>query len=371
MRILCSTTPMEGVFAPVLPLLRSRTGDDVLVATGPDLVDRVRSAGLTAVAAGPAAPAAAARAMTDPMFTAGSEPWRIGAVMFSRVMAPEKLPALTAIADDFAPDVILHPPVDLAAPLLAARRGIPSITYGTGLLLEPELVSAMARWVAPLWTDSGLSPDTHAGLYRHRYLNPVPASLQPDLGPASACASQIRPAVPGSTDDLPPWASQLGDRPVIYVSLGTIPIFNQPSFFAPILEALDDVDVIVTIGHTATVDSLGPLPPNIHAENWLSLAAVLPRCDAVVCHSGAGTTLAALSSGLPLVLLPRGADQFPTAAACERAGAAQVITPDRLTADAVRHAVATVLKDDSYRSAARGLQTEINAMPTAATVELP
>jgi UDP:flavonoid glycosyltransferase YjiC (YdhE family) len=238
MRVLCSTTPMEGVFAPVVPLATAlvERGHEVLVATAPDLLDRVRSVGLRAATAGPTAPDAAARALADPEFAAGSQPWRIGAVMFARIMAAQKLPALRALADDFGPDVVLHPPVDLAAPLLAAVLGLPSVTYGTGLVLEPELMATLSGWVAPLWREAGLEPDADAGLYRHRYLNPVPASLQPDLGPAAGCARAIRPSVPGSVhDDLPAWADTLGDRPVVYLSLGTVPIFNQPAFFAPVL----------------------------------------------------------------------------------------------------------------------------------------
>src|SRR4051794_11929510 len=137
MRVLCSTTPMEGVFAPALPLLTElvRAGHEVLVATAPDLVDRVRSTGLPTVVAGPAAPVAAARAVTDRVSAGGRQRWRIGGVMFARIRAREKLPELQKTAAEFRPDLIVQPPVDLAAPIVAATLGIPSITYGTGLLL--------------------------------------------------------------------------------------------------------------------------------------------------------------------------------------------------------------------------------------------
>jgi UDP:flavonoid glycosyltransferase YjiC (YdhE family) len=69
-----------------------------------------------------------------------------------------------------------------------------------------------------------------------------------------------------------------------------------------------------------------------------------------------------------LVLLPRGADQFPTSAACARAGAAEVITPERIDADAVRQAVELILKEDSYRTAAEAVREEIEAMPTPGSV---
>jgi hypothetical protein len=324
---------------------------------------------LTATIAGPTAPDAAARAVRDPEFAAGSQPWRIGAVMFARIMAPEKLPALQRIAEDFAPDLILHPSVDLAAPLLAAQLGIPSITYGTGLPLEPELLGAMAGWVAPLWEANGLAPDEHAGLYQHGYVDPLPPSLAAATPPTRILP--VRPTPPGAADDpLPLWAYRLGARPVVYVSLGTVPIFNKPEFFGPILAGLSDldVDVIVTVGSDTDPAALGPVPKYVHIERWLSLPALLVRCDAVVCHGGAGTTLAALEQGLPLVLLPRGADQFPTSVACGRAGAAEVITPDRISPDAVRDAVEVVLKEDSYRTAAETIRAEIEAMPTPESV---
>ncbi|HEY4022315.1 MAG TPA: glycosyltransferase [Pseudonocardiaceae bacterium] len=371
MRVLCSTTPMEGVFAPVVPIAQALVaqGHSVLIATAAELGDRVRSTGLTATVAGPNAPDAAARATLDPEFAAGRQPWRIGAVMFARIMAPEKLPALQRIAADFAPDLILHPSVDLAAPLLAALLGIPSITYGTGLPLEPDLIAAMAGWVAPLWRANGLEPDEYAGLYRHGYLDPLPPSLSSGVPPTRILP--VRPTPPGAVDDpLPLWAYRLGARPVVYVSLGTVPIFNKPEFFAPILAGLADldVDVIVTVGADTDPAALGPVPRYVHIERWLSLPALLVRCDAVICHGGAGTTLAALAQGLPLVLLPRGADQFPTSAACARAGAGEVITPERIDADAVREAVELILKEDSYRTAAEAVREEVEAMPTPGAV---
>lgn len=373
MRVLVSTTPMEGVFAPVVPLARalSAQGHEVVVATAPQLLPRVRAAGLAGAAAGPNAPEAAAEAVTLPEFASGTQPWRIGAVMFGKVMAPRKLPELRALAAEFEPDLILHAPVDLAAPVLAAQRGVPAITYGTGLLLEPELVEVMAEWVAPLWESAGLPPDRHAGLYRYGYLDPVPRSLQPALGPAAGIARPIRPAVPGEADDeLPDWAGKLGGRPTVYVSLGTVPIFNQPGAFGPLLSGLADLDldVVVTVGTDTDPAAHGPQPGNIHVAQWLSLADILPRCHAVVCHAGAGTTLAALSHGLPLVLTPRGADQFPTAAACRAIGAARVLEPDRVTPAAVHDEVATILADDSYRAGAQRIRAEIERLPDAASV---
>jgi UDP:flavonoid glycosyltransferase YjiC (YdhE family) len=292
--------------------------------------------------------------------------------MFGGVIAPRKLPALRALAQRFDPDLIVHPPVELAGPLLGAERGLPSVTYGFAQPLERPVVAAMAGRVAPLWTAAGLDPDPHAGLYRCRYLDPAPFGLRSDRGPAERIAEPIRPEIPGDpAASLPDRTSALGERPVVYVSLGTVPLFNQPPAFQALLDGLarEDLELIVTVGELNDPAALGEQPANVHVAQWLPLAPLLPRCAAVVCHAGSGTTLAALTAGLPLVLVPKGADQHVNAAACRRAGAARTIAPDQLTPDAVRAAVRAILTPGaSEAAAARRLAAEIAAMPPAAAV---
>ncbi len=376
MRVLCCTPPMEGALGPVLPLARALVegGHELIVATGPDLQDRVAEQGLEAALAGPGAMEGALAAMADPAVgEAGADHHlQFPAAMFGAVIAPAKLPALRELADAFEPDLLLHPPVDLAAPLLAAERELPSVCYGFGHPLEPPMLSAMAARVAPLWSQAGLEPDPHAGLYRHRYLDPCPPGLRGDRGAAEPVAEPIRPEVPGDPEAaLPGWAERLGERPTVYVSLGTVPLFNQPSRFQLLLEHLvrEEVELVVTISDLHDPAALGELPATVHVERWLPLAPLLPRCDAVLCHAGTGTTLAALAAGLPLVLVPDGADQFTNAAACLRAGAARVIEPGEVSAAAVREAVAAVLGGGSgERAAAEMLAAQIAAMPSAAEV---
>ena len=67
--------------------------------------------------------------------------------------------------------------------------------------------------------------------------------------------------------------------------------------------------MLVTIGRAADPAELGPLPANVHVERWVAQASVMPHAAAMVAHGGAGTTLAALTAGVPLVLLPQSADQ--------------------------------------------------------------
>ena len=55
MRVLCSSTPMEGVFMPFVPLGRAllAAGHEVLVATGPDLQSRVAGDGFATAVSRP------------------------------------------------------------------------------------------------------------------------------------------------------------------------------------------------------------------------------------------------------------------------------------------------------------------------------
>jgi UDP:flavonoid glycosyltransferase YjiC (YdhE family) len=70
-----------------------------------------------------------------------------------------------------------------------------------------------------------------------------------------------------------------------------------------------------------------------------------------------------------MVLVPQGADRFDNAPACERAGAARILLPGEVTADAFRDAVRAVLAPhSSERAAARALAAEVASMPSAATV---
>jgi UDP:flavonoid glycosyltransferase YjiC (YdhE family) len=370
-RVLCSSPPMEGVFAPFVPLGRALLADghDVLVATGPDLEARVASEGFTTAVAGSTAMEAAITAMAEPTASGGptGQGAGFGGVMFGSVIAAATLPALHRLADDFAPDLIVHPPVDVAAPLVAAVHDMPSVCYGFGQVPAPDLVAALAHHVAPRWQQTGLEADPQAGIFRGLYLDPCPPSLRDERSARPAMARPMRPEIPGDPNaELPPWIDTLGRRPIVHVSLGTVPFFNQPARFLALLAELakTDVDLVVTVGKLNDPAALGLQPTNVHVERWLSLAALLPHCDAVLCHAGSGTTLAALATGLPLVLVPQGADQFTNAAACERAGVARVLEPDAVTSTAVRDALCAVLDPASpQRHAAARVAAEIAAMP--------
>ena len=101
----------------------------------------------------------------------------------------------------------------------------------------------------------------------------------------------------------------------------------------------------------------------MHVHQFIPKVCCWPRSAAVVTHGGSGTTLGALAFGVPLVLLPQGADQYANAERIVIAGAGLQLLRDELSVDAVRHHLRAVLDDASYRRSAERIQTEIHAMP--------
>lgn len=103
-------------------------------------------------------------------------------------------------------------------------------------------------------------------------------------------------------------------------------------------------------------------------ERYVPQVFVLPHARAVVCHAGYGTTMAALAAGVPMVLIPGGADQPQNAASCERLGVAIVLDRAELTPRIVREAVRRALEEPGYAERARQISREMAALPDAGGV---
>ena len=368
MRIMFSTPPMEGLLGPLLPLMEaaSRGGHQVVAATGGDLEKRVAATGASMRAVGRSPMESAMQAFgIAPTLLEVPEEWRFGAALFGHVIAPVQAEALRALTADWRPDLIVHPPVDIAAPLIAAELGVPSVTCGTGGVPPADLLEALEAAVAPLWQEAAMAQPAFCGLFQHRYLDIFPPSLQHDRGPATPVTMPMRPEMPSqASGDLPSWADTLGARPIVYVSLGTVPLFNQPPEFEPILRGLSqhDVDVVATVGELN--DPAGfDVPGNVVVEQWLPLRTLLNRCAAVVCHGGSGTILSAFAAGLPMVVVPKGADQFVNGRICSQTAAARVLWPDQVTATNVAAEADWLLSADAATAAAE-ISGEIAAMPS-------
>jgi UDP:flavonoid glycosyltransferase YjiC (YdhE family) len=80
-------------------------------------------------------------------------------------------------------------------------------------------------------------------------------------------------------------------------------------------------------------------------------------------HGGSGSVTGALAHGVPMVVLPMGADQPLNAARCEQLGVGIVLDAVVTTSDAVAEAVTAALDDPAYRVAAERIRDEIAGLP--------
>ncbi|HEX6109497.1 MAG TPA: glycosyltransferase [Ktedonobacteraceae bacterium] len=377
MRVLITSISGYGHLQPLLPLAKalSDARHDVAIAIGPELRPRAEAAGFMAFDAGLAVGAAfeqLAEHFPDQEYNrlkpAEILDWYLPH-LFGEIFTHAMLGDLEPLVRSWRPDVILHEIWEFAGPLAAASAGIPSISQTLGLRFDDQLLDSVASAVAPLWEQRGLEPDPAAGLYRSLCLDITPPSFQPYesarhrdvMRPLRPIA---QPPIPGEL--LPQWIERRREVPLVYMTLGTNASTNSDSsMFRSVIDGLGglDVDVLITIGFGSDPASLGPLASNVHVEHYVPQSLLLPHCSAVICHGGAGTTLSSLALGLPLLILPQGADQYVIGDLVLAAGAGLLLAPPDVTSTTVRANVLALLDDPVSQEGARRLQREIAAMP--------
>lgn len=282
---------------------------------------------------------------------------------------PERIiPDLLAICRAWAPDIIVRDTLELGGCVVAEHLDLPHASVEVGIFMSaPWLAQLIGDNLQRLRAGLGLPPDPDlAMLYRYLHLSFVPPGYQDPAVPLPPTAHALRTVIFDRSGDegLPAWVEHLPDQTTVYATLGTA--FNRDAdTVAAILAGLrdDPLTLIVTVGRDQDPAQFGPQPPNVHIERYIPQSLLLPRCDLVVCHGGWNTVLAALSEGLPLVLLPLGADQPQHAARCADLGVGRVVAPDRRTPGAIREAAREVLRAPHYRQRARRLRAEMETLP--------
>jgi UDP:flavonoid glycosyltransferase YjiC (YdhE family) len=370
--MLFTTRPLAGHFEPLVPLAVAarRAGHSVAFATGEPCASRAVDAGFDAFHAGPDEGFRADWAPRFPGFDelVGDEQRRFFLTeIFANLELVPRAEDLEAVVEAWRPQLIVHEVAELAAPLVGSARGIPYADVSYGALIGSSLLRATGEAAAPHWRARGLEPHPTAGLFRHLYVDTCPPGLQSPEIASIAAVQQLRPAAAQIPAAAPPaWLDRLDAPTLVYLTMGTVWNRNL-DVFRLVIEAVRDEDIalVVTIGSQNDPRSLGPRPDNVVVHRYIPQSELLPRCHAVITHGGAGTTLGALAFGLPLLLLPQGADQYANAERVVAAGAGRQLLKGEMAVDAVRSSLRTVLDDGSYRRAAQRIQAEISAMPDA------
>ena len=369
MRALLTCRPLAGHYRPMLPLARAlaEAGHEVAFASGEPVDGEAEAEGFAAFRVGPAGHTAEPVARRVRELAASLPPSQVRSFVFTelfvRVELEPRANDLIDVIENWAPDLVVHDVAEFAAPLVATMVGIPYVEHSFGPAIQNEVIRTAGEATAPFWSSRGLAPDPLGGFYRYLYLDVCPPSLQvPEAVPGAV--QGIRTVETQSAETHLPWLDALRGAPIVYITLGTVYNRNLDVFRA-LLDGLRDeaLNIVVTVGKQNDPAVLGRQPSNIHVHQYIPQELLLPRCAAVVTHGGAGSTLGALAFGLPLLVVPQGADQFYNAERVVAAGAAVRLMPDRLTADSARDGVRMLLRDATFRAAAHRIKNEFDAMP--------
>ena len=363
MRFLFTTIPGSGHFHPLVPTARAlqHRGHHVAFAASPAFASTIEAAGFEAHPAGPAW----LERLSDPVMQQ-----IMAGEFFVDLIRMGMVEGVIRAAKSTGADAIVRGGAELGGLVAGAILDLPVASADTGgdkvygPMMRPGIVRAAA--------EHGLDGERVAAVvFESLRIDRTPPSLETPGYVAPANEINVRPEPFDGGGELPAWFLDLGERPLVYMTLGTVFNGNNVPLFRLIADALADqpFEVVIALGHGIPAEALGEVAGNIRVGGYLPQNRILERAGAVVCHGGYGTVTAALGAGLPLFLLPMGADQPYNTERCIAAGAAlgviQEQPPGPPTAAppsftppdpaVIRDGTRRLLDEPTFRDAARGI----------------
>ena len=354
----------------MIPLARAfrRAGHRIAIATAEDMATVVTGAGL-------------------PWLPAGLNPRQLWTAFpgedpdYGYDAVGAKVTDLLEIAvEQFAPDVVIREPTDLAPAIAAEVIGAVNVIYGLAHFIPARSwhILKADETIAALRRDYGLPEDPDLdSLYRELYLSVLPPTFEGRRRLPVAAVQRLRytpwdgdaaptpaaPVVNGPVVNGGPILNGTG-RPTVLVTLGTV--YNTDSgLFSRFLEALatEPVDVVCTLGEGADSAVTQSAPGNVRFERYLPHSSILPGCQAMLCHAGFNTVLGCLSAGVPLVCVPLGSDQEHNARACATDGLGLWLRDEEASPERIRDAVRRVLNEPSFSAKAHAFRADMARRP--------
>jgi MGT family glycosyltransferase len=314
--------------------------------------------------------------------------WRARAIL-------EKLPA---VLRDLDVDGVIADQIVSAAGTAAARAGVPFVTVCSALLWNEEIgvpppftgwpyaQGRTARWrnycgyagwrwyMRPVLavinryrTRWRLAPfarisDTYSPLAQISQLCAEFDFPRYELPSVFHYVGSLAANRQANIDDGFPW-ERLDGRPLVFASLGTIPEPVNVPVFRKIAEACAGVNaqLVLALGrwtekHDSLREKLGTLPGNHLVVDFAPQLALLDKAALLITHAGVNTVLEAITRGVPMVALPRNADQPGMGSRIEHAGIGLRAPFHRCTPEGLRRLIVRMLTDDRFRQRAKGLQ---------------
>ncbi|MFI2620351.1 macrolide family glycosyltransferase [Streptomyces sp. NPDC018584] len=167
----------------------------------------------------------------------------------------------------------------------------------------------------------------------------------------------------GDRSDQGGWTRPAGAGKVLLISLGSA-YTQQVTFYRQCLAAFGDLEgwhVVLQIGKHTDAGELGEIPANVEVHNWVPQLAILEQADAFVTHAGMGGSSEGLYTGVPMIAVPQGAEQFGNADQLVSLGVARRIDTADATPEALRTALLELTGDAEVRRRSDELRAELLA----------
>lgn len=367
MRVLLTFIGGLGHLHPLVPIARAAVGagHEVAVAGSGRLSPHVESLGFTALATSPPRPADEPPASRD---ISPVQPVDAGAAElefaenFADKGARRHATSILGHCRDWQPDVVVRDEADFGSAIAAEVCGLPCATVlvlAAGTLLRPDLVAPRLEAIR---SEHRLPADPDLRmLTRDLVLSPFPPSFRsPDSPLALPAAAHAYRSGRVATR-----TARGGDRPQVYVTLGTVFSTESGDLFERLLAGVAEVDadVLVTVGRNIDPTEFGTQPDHVRIDRFVPQDEILRRTDLVVSHGGSGALLGALAHGLPSLLLPLGADQPHNALRSAELGVARCLEAATASPGDINEAIRVSLTDEDMAQRARVMAAEYAALP--------
>ncbi|HVY31263.1 MAG TPA: glycosyltransferase [Polyangiaceae bacterium] len=124
--------------------------------------------------------------------------------------------------------------------------------------------------------------------------------------------------------------------PVVYLGFGSMPSVDRPRIVQIATDLFERHGARVILQSSHAEEQGIDLPPGVFPLDDADHASLFPRVDLIVHHGGAGTTAAALRSGVPQLIVPHIVDQFFHGRRIAELGVGPAPIPkSKLTADSI------------------------------------
>jgi UDP:flavonoid glycosyltransferase YjiC (YdhE family) len=156
----------------------------------------------------------------------------------------------------------------------------------------------------------------------------------------------------------PHWWDELGSRPVVAVTQGTLNNHDLSFLVEPTLSALanDDVLVVAALGGAPVESIAADAPGNARVESFIPFDRLLPHADVLVTNGGYGGVQVCLAAGCPVIVAGTTEDKPATAARISYSGVGIDLGTDRPKPEQIRDAVQTVLSDPGYKERVQAMR---------------